>query len=115
MLISQKGTVNGAESDDFGSPDFIPNLVLDGVRGQLKAVDAHVTGSIGTPFKEVESFDLEGAIVNLDGYTNLKVKGNAVGTSTKVYLPRNKKHNGVTCHIFNSGVTDIGVEIEGGK
>lgn len=33
-LISQKGTVNGQTSFDYGSQNFIPNILLDGVNGK---------------------------------------------------------------------------------
>jgi hypothetical protein len=32
-LISQKGTINGQESNNYGANNFIPNLLLDGVNG----------------------------------------------------------------------------------
>lgn len=46
-LISQAGTVNGAESTDYQNPDFVPNIVIDGVTGNLSFV-----GKTRTPFKQ---------------------------------------------------------------
>lgn len=44
-LMSQKGTINGAESTDFTNDAFVPNIMLDGLNGQ-----SVISGSIRNPF-----------------------------------------------------------------
>lgn len=49
MLISQKGTLNGVDSNEFGETGFKPNLVLDGVNGLITAKNANIEGTLESP------------------------------------------------------------------
>ena len=46
VFWSLKGTVDGVEADYTGQTNFIPNVVIDGKTGKIKANDAEITGTI---------------------------------------------------------------------
>ncbi len=56
-IISQAGTRNGSASDEFDKPDFVPNIMLDGVTGtakfsgEINATSGTFSGYIRYPFK----------------------------------------------------------------
>lgn len=37
MMISQRGTLNGVESDEYDNANFIPNIFLDAIHGEIRA------------------------------------------------------------------------------
>lgn len=45
-LISQKGVLNGTESEDYTAAGFVPNIVIDGLNGSLSYL-----GKIRSPFR----------------------------------------------------------------
>lgn len=47
QLISQKGTIDGVDSEDYGNEKFVPNLIIDGVTGTVTSADGAVMDKYG--------------------------------------------------------------------
>ena len=84
--------------------------------GFIKFIDAEVTGKISVPFIYKEGFG-NGTILNLEESFNIST--HAYLGDTTLYLPLNDKYNGVTCHIYNMGLTQnegaISVKVQGSE
>ena len=82
--------------------------------GSIKFIDAEVTGKISVPFIYKEGFG-HGTILNLDASFNIST--HAYLGDTTLYLPLDDKYNGVTCHVYNTGLTQnegsISVKVQG--
>lgn len=58
-MSSQTGTINGDTSTNWSHPDFVPNLVLDGVTGLLTARGATIYGNIYAESGEIGGFVID--------------------------------------------------------
>lgn len=62
-LISLRGTVNGVAADYSGQSNFVPNVVIDGKTGEIKAVNGEFGGtlkSVSGTFKRLSCIDNNG-------------------------------------------------------
>lgn len=62
-LISVRGTVDGVEADYAGQANFVPNVVIDGKTGEIKAVNGEFGGtlkSVSGTFKRLSCIDNNG-------------------------------------------------------
>ena len=113
ILFSQKGRVNGVEVDYDGQPNFTPNIVLDGKQGESKLINAEISGKLTIPF--VIKDGIGNTVLNLEDSFNITT--HSYTGNTTIYLPTDKKYNGVTCNIYNGGLTtnegSIQVKVEG--
>ncbi len=65
-LISQKGTVNGVESNEYTDPNFDPYLYLDFLEGFIKGVKGEFAGtlkSVSGSFRRLDCVDENGDVV----------------------------------------------------
>lgn len=77
-LISQKGILNGAESNDYGAEGFVPNIIIDGTNGSITFL-----GRIKSPFRSWSSIntsfiDPKFDTTNVSGYVSDGVPVNLV-------------------------------------
>ncbi len=69
-IASTHGTIDGEASDDFGNPDFKPDVLLDGKTGRLI-------------FANGMELDSNGLSLIKDGYSKLRIVNGGIGSFTQ--------------------------------
>lgn len=93
-LISQKGYLNGVDSDDYANDEFIPNIILNGNEGHV-----FINGFFASRFSTSYNVTDDGYpstmnfIVNSDTSMNFDLPNNDmyIGSVLTVYINRNIK------------------------
>lgn len=108
VMWSQQGS-----KPNYTDPGFVPNLEIDGETGKITAKDVDIEGKItategsfkgkvSVPFVIIDSFTSD-SIINLDDSFNITTHSYIADKT--IYLPVDEKYNGVTCHLYNGGMT----------
>jgi len=97
-LISQKGTLNGVVSDDYENENFVPFIMLDGVKGQ-----SVISGSLRTPFAKFNGAWYINNDVTSDAerYDNLAIPVNTGSWVQSLSFPWTNKCNGRKITLVN--------------
>ena len=85
------------------------------IEGKVTATEGSFSGRVSVPFKSIQDVP-DNQVLNLSDNFNLALSSQSVRTA---YLPVDAKYNGVTCHIYNAGLTtnqgSIRIKIQGNK
>lgn len=103
-LISQKGTIDGVESTDYGNADFIPYITLDGTNGLSQIYNGEFFGSVRTLFYPVDETNcqyLGDGRYKVTDKTNLTIDYVVYEGTPNIVLPNNKAFLGKTVNINN--------------
>lgn len=97
-LISQKGTINGIASNDYTNVAFVPNIMLDGEKGQ-----SIISGSLRSPFAFYDGSWYLGDDVSSDAerYDNLVLPIQQGSWEISLSFPWTNKCNGRRITIVN--------------
>ena len=98
-IISQKGTINGVESTDYSNPNFVPNIMLDGQKGQ-----SVLCGSQRSPFVRYDGAYYVGSDFSslAECYDNLVFPvSNTGGWELNINFPWSTKCNGRKITLVN--------------
>lgn len=97
-LISQRGVLNGRESDDFMAEGFVPNVVIDGITGSLSYL-----GKSKQPFKSWNSLFTE----SFAAYSTTYIAAyNAGGAGTTILTKATEASSGLRFCISNYKYTN---------
>lgn len=106
MLISQRGTLNGIESDDYENSLFVPNILLDAIHGELRAgknllLDESGLTLLNSNGVSVAKITNESIVNKIDTGASSKSETLNKYTTNSIYLPTSTPGwHGSTCPTF---------------
>jgi hypothetical protein len=106
-LISQYGTVNGLDSDDYHDANFRPNIIIDGLRGAIS-----LRGGLVDRYTVINSQNINTYLIAISGMPNsyqlnlllsgIKVKFEYWESGKFVYLPNDETLEGSEITFYNT-------------
>jgi hypothetical protein len=113
-LISQYGTVNNIDSNDFSNANFRPNIILDGLRGAIS-----LRGGLVDRYNVINNQNFNTYLTTISGMSNtyqlnfslsgVKVKFEYWESGKFIYLPNDETLEGTEITFYNTSGTVLPV------